>query len=248
MSQDRWELGSDGERGVLCIHGFTGTPYEVRPIGEELARRGIVAVGPLLPGHEGVEALARTGWIDWLNAVEAELAALRRRCRRVAVAGLSLGGLLATSLARRHPDLAALCALATPLWLPPTWDAAIRAAAFVTRARLTAIPKAGADIRDPAAKRGFPTLSAMPIAALRSLLDLARRVRAELPHVHVPTLVIHGDGDHVAPPACAAELYRRVATADKRLVRLPRSFHIVTVDVERDTVLREVGDFIDARL
>jgi carboxylesterase len=250
MMDGPWELDAGGERGVLCLHGFTGTPYEVRPLGDALAARGITAVGPRLPGHESVDALARTGWIDWLNAVEAELAALRRRCRRVAVAGLSLGGLLALSLARRHPDLGALAVLATPLWLPPAVAVAIRALALVTRARLTSIPKSGADIRDAAARRVFPTLGAMPLASLRSLLDLATRVRAELPQVRVPALVMHGDGDHVAPPACAGEIYRRIgsAPADKRLVRLPRSFHIITVDVEHETVAREVGDFIEKRL
>src|SRR5262245_12297722 len=193
MTDGPWELPGDGERGVLCLHGFTGTPFEVRPLGDALAARGIGAVGPRLTGHEDVESLARTGWIDWLNEAEAELARLRRRYRRVAVAGLSLGGLLALSLARRHRDLRALCALSTPLWLPPAVAVAIRALAYVTRARLTSIPKAGADIRDAAAKRSFPTLGAMPLATLRSMLDLMTRVRAELPHVRVPTLVMHGD-------------------------------------------------------
>jgi esterase/lipase len=52
----------------------------------------------------------------------------------------------------------------------------------------------------------------------------------------------------VAPPACAPELLARLGSADKRLVRLPRSYHIVTVDVERDLVAREVGDFLAERL
>src|SRR6266508_285833 len=40
-----FDLDRGGERGVLCIHGFTGTPFEVRYLGERLADRGLTVVG-----------------------------------------------------------------------------------------------------------------------------------------------------------------------------------------------------------
>jgi carboxylesterase len=245
-----FDLDRGGERGVLLLHGFTGTPFEVRPLGEALAARGITAVGPTLPGHGATPAaLNATRWTDWLSGALAELAALRRRCARVAVCGLSLGGLLALELARRTPELRAVASLGAPLWLPATITTAVRALRFVTRARLLGIPKSGgSDIRDPVVKAGFPTMRELPLAALESLIDFQPRVRARLHEIKTPLLVIHADQDHVAPPACAPELMRRVASRDRRLVTLPESFHIVTVDVERERVAREVGDFISERL
>src|SRR5438445_12307653 len=41
----------DGEDACLLLHGLTGSPAEVRPVGEALARAGFRALGPLLPGH-----------------------------------------------------------------------------------------------------------------------------------------------------------------------------------------------------
>ena len=41
----------DGADACLLLHGLTGAPSEVRPVGEALARAGFRAVGPLLPGH-----------------------------------------------------------------------------------------------------------------------------------------------------------------------------------------------------
>jgi carboxylesterase len=248
-----FDLGGDSkdrsDRGVLLVHGFTGTPYEVRPLGERLAALGYTAVGPLLPGHGRTAAeLNRTGWPDWLNAAQGELDALRRRCARVAVVGLSLGGLLALALARRNRDLRAVVTMAAPLWIAPALEATVRAFTFVTRARVTTFPKAGADIADPEARRVFPSAREFPLVALRSLLDFMPRVRADLPEIRVPTLVVHGDRDHTAPPACAIEVLRNVGTIDKRLVRLPRSCHIVTVDVEREIVAREVAAFLDQRM
>jgi carboxylesterase len=245
-----FDLAAGDSRGVLCLHGFTGTPYEVRPLGEELSRRGITAVGPLLAGHgSSAEALNATSWTDWLNVAAAELVALRRRCRHVAVVGLSMGGLLALELARRNPDLRAVVSLGAPLWLPLHITTTLRVVRYIARARLKVIPKAGgSDIRDPAAKRAFPSMRVFPLAALESLVDFMPRVRAGLSQIRVPTLVIHADHDHVAPPACAPEIMRRIASPDRRLVRLPRSYHIVTVDVERELVAREVGDFIEQRM
>ena len=45
---------------ALCLHGLTGTPYEVRPVAEALVARGVRARGPWMAGHEeGVEALSK---------------------------------------------------------------------------------------------------------------------------------------------------------------------------------------------
>jgi carboxylesterase len=236
-----FDLNPSAARSVLLIHGFTGTPFEVRPLGEALAGRGLRAVGPLLAGHGAdAAALNRTTWRDWLGAV----AEVRDAIRPVALVGLSLGGLLALELARAQPDLAALCLLATPLWLSPARVFVARAAArFVA-----SVPKiGGSDIRDRAVKAVFPSLNAFPLAALGSLLELMPLVRSHVPEITAPALILHGRRDHVAPFACAEELHARIGSRDKRFVPLSRSFHILPVDVERDHVAREVGGFIAER-
>jgi len=242
-----FDFDRGSERGVLCLHGFTGTPFEMRPIGERLAGRGFTAVGPLLPGHGRDPAtLNATTWRDWTAAVGRELEALRRRCRRVAIAGLSLGGLLALHAALRQRDVAALCLLATPLWLPRLTTAGILL--LHTAWPDFAVPKPHADIHDPVARRAFPLASGIPLGALASLVDFMPRVRARLPEIEAPALVLHGDHDHVVPPACARELVARLGSRDKRLLRLPRSYHIVTVDLDRERVTREVSDFLAERM
>jgi len=218
----------------------------MRPLGEKLAERGIRAVGHRLAGHGGSpDELAKTSYRDWIAGADDALAKLRGEAERVAVVGLSLGGLIGLDLARRTNDLAALACLAVPLWLPRATVVGIRAASMLVKR----IPKiGGADIRDGAMKRRFPTLDTFPLAPLLSLMDLQARVRPQVPSVRAPTIILHADRDHVAPPACARELYERLPSKDKKLVRLPESFHIITVDVERDLVAREVGDFLDERL
>lgn len=85
---------------MLCIHGFTGSPAEMRPLGQHLAAQGYRADGPLLPKHGGMpHDLQGVRWRDWVEAADAALEQLAAQCQRVFVAGLSMGGLLALHLA-----------------------------------------------------------------------------------------------------------------------------------------------------
>ena len=61
-----------GRRGVLLIHGVTGTPTEMRLLGKGLNRAGYSVYGMQLAGHCGdVDDLLKTGWQDWYASVEA---------------------------------------------------------------------------------------------------------------------------------------------------------------------------------
>ena len=244
-------------RGVLLVHGFTGTPFEMRHLGRRLHARGMTVSCPLLPGHgASVAALARTTYHDWYGAVERALFDLRSRCDQVAVAGLSLGGLLSLHLCRQwRGEIDALAVLSTPLWLPPFAARAVWLAERlpVLPVSLPGIPKlAGADCRDPHMRRANPSVPALPVAGVLQLVKLARVVRSELPHIDTPTLIMHGRRDHTAPYACSELLASELGTATvEPIVKhrpLERSFHLITIDVERDLVASSVGDFFEDQL
>ena len=62
------------EVGCLLIHGFTGTPQNIRPLGDFLARRGLSVLAPRLAGHgTSVDEFETTGPADWIASVEAGL-------------------------------------------------------------------------------------------------------------------------------------------------------------------------------
>ena len=102
-----------GSRGILLVHGFTGSPPEMRPIADYLNQRGISVSAPLLPGHgTSVKDMNRCKWTDWANATENALKELRSKCKSVFVGGLSMGSLLALNLGTKFENIPGIILLA----------------------------------------------------------------------------------------------------------------------------------------
>jgi carboxylesterase len=222
----------------------------MRPLGDALAARGFPVRAPCLAGHgTSVADLATTTAADWLASADAGLAGLRAEVPRVAVVGLSMGGLLAALVAAARPaDVAALvlCAPALRLadWRPRLLPWLVRVPGV--RRRLELLPKRGGrDLADPAARARSVAYDAIPVASVVELLRLQRRVRRTLPAVRQPALLLHGRLDATVPVASQATLRRALGSRDVEHHVLERSAHVVTEDVERATVARLVVDFVE---
>jgi len=240
----------EGTRGVLLLHGLTGTPYDVAPFAEALHARGFAVRGPLLAGHGDLTALETTSWRDWYATAEAAFDELRAQGRRrVMVLGFSLGSLLALRLtALRGAHVAGVTALSVPLSLPPWQRAAIGALARLRATpglgRLVGmLPVEGPDVRIERAFRDSPSLRGFPYPALAELVALQDDVADLLPHVRAPLLLLHGRHDHTAPLEHADRVAQRVGSHHVHKVVLPRSFHIVAHDLDAERARAEVVDF-----
>ena len=241
------------DRGVLCLHGITGTPFEVRPLAEAFGRAGCSVEAPALAGHGGSLAeLAATTWPNWLASAERALDALQARVhgRPVAVCGFSMGGLLALRLARLYPErIAALVVMGTPLRLRRLPVAIVRALTRLplpfARLSLARIPKPrGSDVSLDEMRFGNPGLPAFPLAALKQLFALMNVVRADLPSVRAPTLVVHARNDHVVPMDDALEITGSLGSDVIERLWLERSFHVVGLDVDSGAVVDAVTKFV----
>lgn len=236
--------------GCLLLHGFTATPDEVRPLAEALAGAGFPVRAVRLAGHgTSVADLARTTWRDWLDSAAVGLDVLRRDVARVAVAGVSMGGLLAIRLAATRPaDVAALVLCAPALRLADWRPRVLPFLRWVPgmSGRLAVMPKRGGrDILDEAARATSRAYDAMPLPAVLSLLQLQRVIRRDVRAVTQPALLLHGRQDHVVPVASQELLRRALRSTWVESHVLERSAHVLTEDAERDAVGRFAVDFLD---
>ncbi len=178
-----FDLPGRGRAAALCLHGLTGTPYEVRSLGEAIAAAGIRAVGPALPGHnETPERLAATSYTDWLEAARTEFHRLREDFESVFIVGMSMGGLLALALAEEEP-VDAIATIGTPLVLhhPFAWLIPL-----VKYLRPMSPKSRGSDIRDPVARARHVGYGVMPLNSVHELQRLQRRVRPQLARITAP--------------------------------------------------------------
>ncbi len=236
-----FDLGSDGRAAALCLHGLTGTPYEVRPLAEALARGRIRAVGPALPGHnETPQALARSTHDEWLAAARRHLADLRRDHERVFAVGMSMGGLLSLDLAAEE-SVDALVVVGTPLRLPALVEWLVPLFKYL---RPFQDKSEGSDIRDEDARRRHPGYRVMPLASVHELVRLQRRVRRRLARIRVPILVAHGAHDRTARPLDAQTIVGEVASTDTELLLLQSSGHICPVDFDGPALARASAEFL----
>ena len=238
---------------VLCLHGFTGTPYEVAPLAHGLASAGFSVSAPLLSGHgESLAALAATRWQDWLASAEAAFERLRAASGNgpVALAGFSMGGLLALRLARLHPhSVSALVVMSAPLRLRDSQIALARVwthlPAFLRRGPLATLRKrGGSDVTDDSVRAENPALTEMPLAGIVELIELAEVVRRDLTFIHPPALVVHGERDRTVPQQASFELAGSIASDLVERLWLPRSGHLVAVDVDRAQLCQAVVRFL----
>ena len=213
-----------GPVGVLMVHGFTGSPASMRPIGEWLASQGLSVEGVRLPGHgTDVEDLRTRRWTEWVDEAAHGLGALRERCRTVVAFGQSGGASVVLALVASRPHDVDGIALTNP---------------YVFDARLLAVPVGRRVLRNwkgianDIAKPGQDELGyeRTPVAAIAELSELMRFVRAALPEIGHPIVVFRSNTDHVIPRSNATKLLERIGSERKQLVPCPNSYHLVTLD------------------
>jgi len=236
--------------GCVLVHGFTATPEEVRPLGDGLAARGFPCRAVRLPGHgTSIDDLARVGRAEWIATVERAVDVQASESGRVALAGVSLGALLAAEIAATHRaqvDALVLCAI--PLAFADRRVPTLRWLAWLpgVRQRYAVLPKrtGGRDILDPEARARSHAYETMPLPALLELFRLRAVVRRHLHRITQPTLAMHGRHDHTAPVGNLELLRRRLRTPWLETQVFESSAHIITEDQERDAVAARAADFV----
>ena len=78
------------------------------------------------------------------------------------------------------------------------------------------------------------------------LLDLSAVVRPMLPRITQPALVMHARRDHTCPMRKNVDyVMKHLGSAEKRAVELEESYHVITVDSEKERVVDEVAEFVE---
>lgn len=248
------------EKGVLLIHGLTGAPVEMRFVAKALNRLGFTVCAPQLAGHcKDIATLEATKYEDWLDSLREPLGRLRGEVRKVYTAGICVGGALGLMLAHQEPGKIEKSVIYSPtlhydgwnqrLWErigahlidPLKWVKAWHHLSFQERSpygikdeRMRRFLLEGAELKG--------ILPVFPVIALYENFRLNRALKAALPDMRVPTLLLHAREDDVSHPR-NAEKIKKLHGGACELCYLDDSYHMIHVDRERERVAELTAKF-----
>ena len=196
---------------------------------------------PRLPGHgTTLEDMLDTGWADWYGETERVVRDLSARVDRVVLVGQSAGGTLALAAALESPDIAGVVCIN-----PATCardDATMAMVDEFIDDGLEVVPGEGSDIADP--ESSDIAYDGTPLRPLRSLVrDGIRPITGRFGELTMPLRLFTSRQDHVVPPTDSEHLAREWGGVVDQ-TWLERSFHVATLDFERDVVVAGAVDFV----
>lgn len=228
--------------GCLLIHGFTGAPTEMRPLGEFLADRGYSVLGVRLAGHgTRIEDMGRVTWQDWSNSVLDGWHLLQPNVDRVYLIGLSMGGVLTLYHASFLP-IQGLVSMSTPYQIE---DPRLKILPLLTKL-VPYVDKGESDWQDQEAVEDHFSYDLYPTKALLQLTRLLQAMRESLPKITAPALLMHSRKDIGVPLLNLERIYQALGTpeGEKKKLVLENSGHVITRDQDREQVFQAIHNFI----
>lgn len=257
-----------GEHAVLLLHGLTSTPVELQPLAKRLHKAGYSVRAPYFTGysHEpGYDAHSVTPWREWQRQVLRELREMKQHYATVSVGGLCMGAVLALSVASEAgEEVDGLILLATTLyydgWSIP-WYRFVLPLGYYTPFRYFYAYREREPFglknealrtwvaREMASKTSSIAGAAkLTLPAIHEGELLIRHVKRNLPKVVAPTLLIHAKEDDVSTLRSADFVSKHIGSSQVRKVVLLDSYHMITLDNERERVADEAIAFLDGVL
>lgn len=227
------------ETGCLVLHGFTGTPANIRVVADKLAEAGYTVYAPLLSGHGTTlrDMDAQTGAV-WVNdALQAYDKLMNAGCTRIFLLGLSMGGILCALTAQeRRCD--GLVLMSTPFRMRRYLKNAMRVSPAV---RFLITERGGArHTQDPYAQ-GYP---GVPLRKLRDLDELTLRARGGLYKLECPILILQSELDTRVDLKSVPIAQYGVRSTDVTTILLHHSPHGCSYGPERDAVAAYCLEFV----
>jgi carboxylesterase len=237
--------------GCLLLHGFMSSPYEVRWLGEHLAKQGYTVHAPCLPGHgTRPEDMEHIHWGDWLSGAVQAYAMLHEHCRKVVLVGHSMGGMLSLLIAGQVGAVGVV-GLAVPFKLTNTRARLANWYKFIQPyTDQTDTGPLVAYIQSEQKGRGEPILGRVrynrwSTAAVYQIYLLTQALQNHLHKVTVPLLLLNARLDDTVPYEQGAMIAAQVSSSIVEQHVLPNSGHNLQMDIEHQTVFDLVSDFVN---
>jgi lysophospholipase len=245
---------------VVIAHGAGEHSGRYAHVAARLVREGYAVYALDHRGH-GRSAGPRP-LIDRMDSAVADLDSMIRLAAgehpgtKLFLLGHSMGGTISVSYAMRHQDRLAGLILSGALAALDAAPPPVRVIAKVLSALTPRLPVIAVDAshvsRDPAVVRAYeddPLVHHRKLPA-RTVAELAAAVEsfpADAPTITIPTLILYGTSDKLAPPEGSRMLAERIGASDKSAKAYEGLYHEILNEPEQERVLDDICAWLEER-
>jgi carboxylesterase len=230
-----------GEKAVLLLHGFTGNTADVRMLGRFLESKGYTSHAPQYKGHGNTppEEFIQTTPEDWWESViNGYQLLMDKGYKKIAAAGLSLGGVFSLKLAMAYP-LVGIVPMCAPLGFSQE---------DTLKNMVVSYAKDYKEVEGKTEKEiaiEMKIFQNKPMEAVKGLIRLVEEVRNRLHDIKVPTLVIQGRHDQIIDMDSPTTIHEQIQSIIKEIKWYEQSGHVITLGDERNLVEEDIVKFLE---
>lgn len=230
---------------VILIHGFMGSPFDMKPVAHTLAKEGFRVLVPLIEGQTADAPLHRrrqytAGYFirKFKNMIEQET---QESGCRPHIAGISMGGTIATVMAAQN--IVQKLVLLAPFYQLPSGNTIIRRITRIMTPVLPYVPKfsKGRINHRPGYEEYRPGSGVLCLRSFHHLCDLADMARECAPQIQIPTRLFLSRGDQVACAETTLQLLKEKPNV--KIHKMPGANHILTYEACADEMIENINAF-----
>lgn len=227
----------NGSSAVLLCHGFSGTPQSVKDVALGLYNNGYSVYAPLLSGHgTHYTDLEHVTAASWKQDVQEAYEWLASRHEHVFIMGQSMGGTLASYLASFIEGASGMILINAAMTVPGL-------SAMAEASTASYVEEGEPDIHDVSQQE--IAYRRLPVHAIQELISLTDEIKPRLSSITLPALLFKSAVDHVVPPENTTHIYWAIRSRDKTCITLHQSYHVASMDYDKQLIIDQTVSFID---
>ncbi len=233
--------------GILLVHGYMAAPGEVRHLAQKLYAAGYSVYGVRLRGHGTTpEDLAQVQWQDWYESVNRGYVVMKNSVNKFVVAGFSTGaGLALLQAEKKNEKFSGLISINAPLKLqnikahlsgPVSFFNTILKKFKLNNGTMEFVPN-HPDNPEINYRRN-------PVHGVSELGKMMKVVEDHLTEIKIPSLVIQASDDPVVNPESADQIFEKIDSTKKELVKINSARHGILSGEELNVVVDNIIPFL----
>lgn len=227
---------------IICLHGFTATPYEAAPIGRACFNLGMDAAGLLLKGHgfsnpiDQKKELIKMKKDNMLEAVRQEIKKARMRYKKVFIYGQSMGGAIAIGITGE--GLVDACAVTAPALKLQRWAGTL---SLLLHNFNIFIKRKPTEAEKHFFNLGYSFVNSKAGWEVQKLAYYGRKM---LKNINCPVLEVHSHNDSSIDPIVASWVKNKVK-GPVEIAWFDESDHTMPLDVKGKEVSETIAKFFN---